>query len=421
MKPSNSLRRRIVTAYLLFALGCSLFFAMVAAVIVEGIEVRLVDERLKEVALWASPRHAGNLPVEMPAGMSFHHGESIPLSLRNLPPGVHDIDVDGVGLHVLSGRDAAAPYVVVDHESDYVEVELAVYSLLGVSLLGFIGMSLLLGAFVARRFVTPIITLSAAVAERRAELPLIDNNDELGVLARAFAEHTGEMQQFLDRERFFTGDVSHELRTPLTVISGAAEILMLETAGQPLLYRPAERIHRAASDASDSVAILLLLARSPTLIEAADVSLADVVKEEVALHQNLVGNKPVSLRYAGGADFSIRAPRKLVAAAIGNLIRNACQYTDHGTVTVALEHHCVLVADTGRGLPDALRAMLSGDQGAAAPVDLGAGSAGIGLGLALVGRICEYLGATLEIASPSAPGTAIGIRFAPAEDALTKS
>ncbi len=414
MKPSDSLRRRIVTAYLLFALACSLFFAIVTAVIVEGIEVRLVDERLMEVAAWASPRHAANLPVEMPAGMSFHHGESIPVSLRNLPAGVQDIEVDGTDLIVLAGRDAAGPFVVVDHESDYEAVELAVYSLLGVGLLGFIGLSLLLGVFVARRFVTPIIKLSEAVAERRPELPLQDNNDELGVLARAFAAHTSEMQQFLDRERFFTGDVSHELRTPLTVISGAAEILMIEAAGNSVLYGPAERIYRASLGAADSVAILLLLARSPTLIESDEVSLADVVKEEVALYQGLVGNKPVTLHYGGGDDFSVRAPRKLVCAAIGNLIRNACQYTDEGSVTVTLERDCVLVQDTGRGLPEQVRAMLDGGAGQSGQAH--AGSAGTGLGLALVKRICEYLGATLDVSAVSSKGTAFRIRFSDMRD-----
>jgi hypothetical protein len=68
MKKADSLRRRISVAYLLFAFVVSLFFAVIAAVAVEGIEVRLVDERLEEVAQWAGPRYAGHLPVEMPAG-----------------------------------------------------------------------------------------------------------------------------------------------------------------------------------------------------------------------------------------------------------------------------------------------------------------------------------------------------------------
>ena len=126
----ESLGQRIVKAYLLFALTFSLFFAVVAVVVVEGIEQRMVFDRLEDVAVWAIPRHAAGLPVEMPAGLSFHRGDAIPLSMRGMAPGIHDLDVDGVGLHVFAGADQAGPFVAVDHESDYERVERAVYSML---------------------------------------------------------------------------------------------------------------------------------------------------------------------------------------------------------------------------------------------------------------------------------------------------
>src|SRR6185436_11581163 len=209
MNGPSSLQRRIVFAYLLLALGSCVFFALIAAVAVEGIEQHLVDNRLISVASWAVPRYAAGLPVEMPAGLIYHHGDSIPLSLRKLPEGVQEKFVDGVGLHVLAGRDAHGEYVVVDHASDYEKIELVVYSMIGVGVLGFLGFSLFLGKFLARRFVRPISLLSASVMKNdlQAELPLLSNNDELGVLSRAFAARTAELNRFLARERFFTGDV----------------------------------------------------------------------------------------------------------------------------------------------------------------------------------------------------------------------
>lgn len=403
----KSIGKRIVTAYLLFAVACSLLFAISAAVVVEGIEVRLVDERLMEVAAWASPRHAGKLPVEMPAGLNFHHGNEIPLSLRGLAQGVQEVTVDGVGLHVFSGRDRDGPFVVVDHESDYESVELAVYSMFGLGFLGFIGMSVVLGRYMARRFVAPIVALSTAVAERKADLPLQDNTDELGILARAFAAHTGELQQFLERERFFTGDVSHELRTPLTIIAGAAEVVMMESGDRPAAHAAAERIYRAARDAGESVHVLLMLARSPDLIES-DVFMIDaLLREEVGRYQPLVADKPVLLSFAGGADFAVRAPCRLVASAIGNLVRNACVYTAQGEITVLLEDHAVLVRDTGPGLPEAVIGALQGVTGGARL----RGSEGTGLGLALVKRICHQMGATLAVAPMAGGGTEFSIRF----------
>ncbi|UUZ50753.1 hypothetical protein LP420_14260 [Massilia sp. B-10] len=46
--------------------------------------MRLVDARLKEVAIWASPRQASGLPVAMAWG-HLYHDVDIPASLRNLP------------------------------------------------------------------------------------------------------------------------------------------------------------------------------------------------------------------------------------------------------------------------------------------------------------------------------------------------
>lgn len=409
MTRSDSIGRRIVKAYLLFAACFSVFFMAASVVIVEGIEVRMVDRRLEQVAAWASPRHAAGLPVEVPAGISFHHGDAIPPALRNLPAGVNEVEADGIGLHVLSARDSDGPFVVVDHESDYESVERLVYSMLLLSFLGFLAMSVGLGRYVARRFVGPIVDLSHAVVERKDHWPQLEANDELGILARAFAAHTNELKVFLERERAFTGDISHELRTALTVISGAAELLELEPSARPGARAAIERISRAAREAAASVDTLLQLARAPESIEYELFPIASLVQEELRQYQSLVAGKPVRLAYAGGSDFVVRAQPRLVAAIIGNLIRNACLYTDRGEVSVLLAGRSVLVRDSGRGLPDAVLDMLAGDD-TGRPLR---GSEGTGLGLALVKRICRHLGATLEVTSAPQGGTSFTVTFPP--------
>lgn len=409
MKARDSLRRRISVAYLIFTLGSTAFFATICAIAVEGIEVRLVDARLKEVAIWASPRQASGLPVAMPAGVTFYHDVDIPASLRNLPAGVNDVDVDGVGLHVLSGRDETGPFVVVDHESDYEKVELVVYSLFALAFAGSLLFSLFVGGYIGRRFVNPILALAEALPHTERELPLQDREDELGVLARAFAAHTSELRRFLDRERFITGDVSHELRTPLTIISGAAEILMQQHAGDPAVARPAERISRAANEAAQCVSVLLMLARAPDRLPRPATDMAAIAQGEVARYQSLTGTRPVELRYGGGDPFTVNAPPELCAAAIGNLVRNACQYTERGAVVVSLGARVVLVEDTGPGLPASVLAVLNG--ASAAPQE--GPSSGSGLGLGLVRRVCEYLGATLSVRPREGGGTVFEIAFAP--------
>jgi signal transduction histidine kinase len=393
MNKVDSLRRRIIAAYMTFAMVVSVVFSVVAMVAVEGIEDRLVDDRLEEIAKWAAPRAAGHLPVEMPSGVSFHHGNDIPLSLRGLSPGVHGRVVDGIYLQVLAGRDASGDFVVVDHSTEYEHIEQVVYSMFLAVLLAFIGCSLVLGRFVANRFVTPMVELAQAVEQRKEDLPHQERRDELGLLARSFAGHTSELTRFLDRERFFTGDVSHELRTPLTVISGAAEVLMERTRNDPALHGPSERIYRAAREASEVTAVLLRLARSPEVLEWDKLSAASVAQTEVARYQPLVSNRPITLRFGGGEDFQVAGPRELIVAAVGNLVRNACQYTAMGLVEVRLERHCIIVEDTGPGLPASAFARLRGEPAPAGET----GSTGSGLGLSLVQRISTYLGATLTV------------------------
>ncbi|MGX9220458.1 sensor histidine kinase [Massilia varians] len=403
MRPADSLKRRIVVAFVLFGLGASCFFAVIAAIAVEGIEVQLVDKRLEAAVAWAAPRQAAGLDVDMPAGLRFHRNEAIPAPLRGLSDGVHIIDVGATRLHVLAGRDARGSWVLADHESDYDKIELVVYSMFAAVFLGFLVLAALLGGFLGARVVTPIHALAQSVRNGGAPPELTARKDELGVLARALEDHTAELRAFLDRERYFTGDVSHELRSPLTVIMGAAEILMQEAA--PAVRAPAERIYRAAREAAESVTVLLLLARASELGTLPPVDVHAVAEDEVEKYRVLVAGKPVALRFLDGPLLAVRAPRELVAAAIGNLVRNACQYTDRGEVLVRLLPGRVVVEDTGPGLPPAVVATL-GSGGAPS-----SGSGGTGLGLALARRICDFLGAGFAYEARQEGGSRFTISF----------
>ena len=405
MRPADSLKRRILVAFLLFGMGASVFFAAVAALAVEGIEVELVDKRLEAAVAWAAPRQAAGLDVNMPAGLRFHRDATIPAPLRGLADGVHKVDVGDTRLHVLAGHDARGGWVMVDHASDYDKIELVVYSMFAIVFAGFLLLATLLGRFLGARVVTPIRELAQAVGNATAPPALTARKDELGVLARALEEHTGELRAFLDRERYFTGDVSHELRTPLSVIMGAAEILMQEAAS-PTLRAPAERIYRAAREAAECVTVLLLLARSPELGNLPPVAVDEIARDEVDKYRPLVEGKPVAMQFVDGPALAVRAPRELCAAAIGNLVRNACQYTEQGEVRVSLLPGRVVIEDTGPGLPPAVIAALGSSAGGPS-----SGSSGTGLGLALARRICDFLDAGLAYEARTHGGSRFTITF----------
>jgi signal transduction histidine kinase len=408
MKRADSLKRRILAAFLLFSIGASAIFAVVAAVAVEGIEVHLVDERLAAAVAWAAPRQAAGLDVDMPAGLRFHRAPAIPAPLRGLADGVHKVDLGPTRLHVLAGHDARGGWVLVDHESDYDKIEVVVYAMFGAAFIGFLLLAALLGRFLGTRVVTPIRALAQSVGNDTTPAALTGRKDELGVLARALEAHTSDLRAVLDRERYFTGDVSHELRSPLTVIMGAAEILMQDAAA-PGVRAPAERIYRAAQEAAECITVLLLLARAPDLGSLAPVAVDGIAQDETDKYRPLLAGKPVSMDFVPGPALAVRAPRELCAAAIGNLVRNACQYTDQGAIRVMVLPGEIVVEDTGPGLPPAVVATLG--SGGSAPTT---GSAGTGLGLALARRICEFLGARLAYSPRNGGGSRFTITL-PAE------
>ncbi len=126
--------------------------------------------------------------------------------------------------------------------------------------------------------------------------------------------------------------------------------------------------------------------------ESTDMAAASIASSEVEI---LVELEPVVVK---GAPV-------MVASVVNNLLLNAVNYTQHGTISVTLTRDTLTVRDTGIGIP---------------PEDLeriferryrGAQSRGLGLGLYLVSRICDRLGWRIETESRSGEGTVFRIRL----------
>jgi len=100
---------------------------------------------------------------------------------------------------------------------------------------GLTGLALLLAWLLARRLVSPLLTLAHEVRDASlagpARFTAQARPDEIGYLAGRLAATVDELQATLRRESAFARDVSHELRTPLTVMRntlGQAEARALD-------------------------------------------------------------------------------------------------------------------------------------------------------------------------------------------------
>ena len=76
---------------------------------------------------------------------------------------------------------------------------------------------------------------------------------------------------------------------------------------------------------------------------------------------------------------------------LSNLIGNAFQHTQQGTVTIQSHDNQLHIIDTGKGIEESIQPHVT---------DLlmkGADSQGFGIGLSLVARLCEHQNITLKI------------------------
>jgi signal transduction histidine kinase len=413
-----SLRRRIVVTYAALTVAvCGVFAAMIFVTVME-VEDRLVYQRLHSQAEAFIERHRRGEPPPHVKDMHFFHGGNAPAEFAGLTPGMHDTVRNGRDVHVFVREDGGEVFVLVDEEQAFWLIEKAVGIALALGVVAALVTALLLARLTVNRVVAPLTELAEAVQTQGHDaLPSLQAEDEIGTLARALAQRTGALERFLERERRFTGDVSHELRTPLTVISGAAEVLAAHAEKQPALRPLVERIGRAAADATERVNGLLMLARTAQEKDAASIELAPLVQQEADRCRVLLASKPVVLNVLVEDSAHAAARPELVAILVGNLVRNACQYTSRGAVTVTLAPGILTVDDTGPGLPPPVRERLSRRAEHAAP----AAGGGDGLGLSIVRRIAEHLHWTLRFEERRGGGTRVSLLMPPLQHPLTPS
>lgn len=408
MRREGSLRGRILAAYVWLALAVCAFFALVAWVAVEEVEKYLVERRLEAFVEWQLQRVGAS--ADLPRGIAFYEGAAIPAMAAPLGAGFHEISDESHDWYVMIGRRAdGTPFAAVQDIADLDLIEREVMLGMAGGILLSALLAALLGRFTAGRVIQPVTELADAV-ERNAlsdDAPALAHDDEIGVLARAFAARSAEQQRYLTRERLFTGDVSHELRTPLAVILGAAEVLSARLRQQPELLAAVERIERTATDTAARVSALLLLSRAPDRIDAPRTALRPLLEQEVERSRPLLAGKPVTLALDAPEEVWAYGRAELIGMAVGNLLRNACQYTSAGKVVAVLRAGSITVEDTGPGIPPELRTQLF-ERLVRGPAGDGPGA---GLGLAIVRRVVEHLDWQIEFEVREDPGSRFVLRF----------
>jgi len=420
-KAAGGLRGKLLSTFLLQIGAISL--AMLLSVLGAWVVLRdvLIQRALVEEAQYFNQRLARDPAAPVPDVYNMRGylaradvaRPELPAHLRLLGPGYHVIDmgVDADDLVHVSDTAAGRLYLVFDQK----QVDrLALW-------FGFVPLIVVLGVIysvswlsfrTSKRMVSPIIRLADMVQRwdpRHPDLDDIapgrfsdDEEQEVHALATALHHLGTRVEKQLEREHNFTRDASHELRTPLTVIKLAADTVLAEETLEPFVLKSAQRIRRAARDIEALIESFLILARESDVgLPDEDFVVNDVVGDEAERAEMLVTGKPVEIRVVENARFALHAPSRVFSVMLTNLLRNACSYTQEGSVTIVVDRDRVSVIDTGKGMsPEVIaRAWEAFDRGGRIDSD------GFGLGLTIVRRLSERFGWPVHLDSEPGRGT----------------
>ena len=147
------------------------------------------------------------------------------------------------------------------------------------------------------------------------------------------------------RERNFTRDASHELRSPLTVIKMSVDMLTEEEGLSEFGARSVRRIKRATREMEVLVEALLLLARETDATDSERFVVNDVLHTELASARELLTGRPIELLLEEPASFALRGSAQAFSVLCWQLIRNACQQTEQGSVVITVMPGVVSVSN----------------------------------------------------------------------------
>lgn len=419
MLRTNSLR---LQASVVFALFGALISALLSGGLywaVKDVGSNLMRETLRAEMEDMVARHERDQMFVPPNTIAFRGyvlsprepEEHVPEPVHHLLPGWHVVSLEGSNyLLLVADHNEARYFMLYNTDRQRARETFFLGALMLFSVFMILGFAIG-GFWLARRIVAPVTRLAdwvdgAEVGIEHLPPAKLLRNDEVGELARAFERYVQRLSEFIEREKNFAGDVSHELRTSLAVILGSVEVLEQDERLNDRQRERLARIKRSGLEMVEMMRALLLMARER--MAGADEPLcqvAPVLQEAVDRHRALLGDSDVVLELTVQAAPVLLVERSLLYIAVDNLLRNAVFHTRQGHIRLRLYADRLVVSDTGIGMTpkELARAYDRHYKGKA--------SAGFGVGLSLVKRICERYGWQVQIDSHPGEGTTVTLSF----------
>jgi len=336
----------------------------------------------------------------------------IPAFLRGLNVGYHRIYDGTEDFHVLVRTIGEVKFLVAYRTALHKQRLSQLRLLIIVSLIAVVAIAFVVGYLLAGMLVKQVTDLAERVSllapgdTQGIILARPDMDEEVAQLARALDDYQSRFKRMLQREQEFTANISHELRTPITTILTSCELL----SADPDLPRRARKrinmIESATTRMGEQLQALLFLAREQALGVMETVAVAECVYDAAEPLLAEINQKQLNFEVLIPPDVVLTVNRQALQTALMNLVRNAVQYTASGFVRVEFTDRRLSISDSGTGIEPAYLPLLY--------ERFFRGSTqrqGLGIGLAIVKRICNYYGWIIEVDSTPGHGTTFQITF----------
>lgn len=293
----------------------------------------------------------------------------------------------------------------------------------------------LAGLLLARRMVVPIRALVAGAARigsgDLSQRLVLNSGDEFEILGAQFNSMVTQLQESyatlerkvdertrelelanLAKSRFIAV-ASHDLRQPLHALGlfvGQLREHVPSSAGRQLV----ERIDGAVVNMNELFAALLDISKLDAGVlvpEVTEFPASHLLKRMDTTFAAAASAKELSLRVVPSSLW-VRSDIILLERILQNLVSNAVRFATDGRVVIGCRRRgdelCIEVCDSGPGIPKDRQRDIFGEftQLDGPHQDL---QRGLGLGLAIVDRLCRLLGHRIELASTPGSGSRFSI------------
>ena len=291
-----------------------------------------------------------------------------------------------------------------------------------ISFLIFLIFVVLAGQYLSLKALEPIQSVILQVNSITAEsldkrVKYKNDTDEIAQLALTFNSMLVRLEDSFKSQSGFVRNASHELRNPLAAMIGQAEIALNRDRDNAYYKEVMRAIFEEALRLKHIVNSLLELSQASPEVVASNQEIIRLDELLLDIVENLVKSKnykqiEVRLPESPESEPQIIGNRSLLEVAIGNLIENACKYSDGKRV------HCFLdqientlqlsIKDEGMGMTEEDITFFTEPFYRSSRARK---KEGFGIGMAISSKILQIHGIEMDVKSKLEIGTTVILRF----------